>query len=88
VSLLSVRGLSRSFGGLRAVDCVGFEAEEDRITAVIGPNGAGKTTLFNLISGSLKPDSGKVLFDGADITGMKPERIYQRLPKARAIVIM
>ena len=78
MSLLSVRGLSRSFGGLRAVDCVGFEAEEDRITAVIGPNGAGKTTLFNLISGSLKPDSGKVLFDGADITGMKPYRVARR----------
>jgi branched-chain amino acid transport system ATP-binding protein len=82
MSVLAVEGLSRSFGGLRAVDGVGFEAGKDRITAVIGPNGAGKTTLFNLISGTLEPDSGKVVFDGADITGMKPFRIA-RLGLAR-----
>jgi branched-chain amino acid transport system ATP-binding protein len=78
MSILAVDGLSRSFGGLRAVDGVGFEAEANRITAVIGPNGAGKTTLFNLIAGSLEPDSGKVVFDGADITGMKPYRVARR----------
>jgi len=78
VSLLEVRGLSRSFGGLKAVDGVSFEAEANRITAVIGPNGAGKTTLFNLIAGSLKPDSGKVAFDGADITGLKPFLVARR----------
>jgi ABC-type branched-subunit amino acid transport system ATPase component len=59
MSILAVEGLSRSFGGLRAVDGVGFEAEAERITAVIGPNGAGKTSLFNLISGRLQPDSGR-----------------------------
>lgn len=75
MSLLEVRGLSRSFGGLRAVDGVSFEAEANRITAVIGPNGAGKTTLFNLIAGSLRPDSGTVVFDGRDITGLKPYRV-------------
>ena len=79
MSLLEVEGLSRSFGGLQAVDGVGFAAEADRITAVIGPNGAGKTTLFNLISGSLAPDSGKVAFDGADITGLKPHHEIARL---------
>jgi branched-chain amino acid transport system ATP-binding protein len=82
MSMLKVEGLSRSFGGLRAVDAVGFEAEERKITAVIGPNGAGKTTLFNLVSGSLKPDSGSVAFDGADITGLKPFRVA-RLGLAR-----
>jgi branched-chain amino acid transport system ATP-binding protein len=78
VSILSVKGLSRAFGGLRAVDGVDFEAGKNRITAVIGPNGAGKTTLFNLVSGSLRPDSGTVLFDGEDITGMKPFRVARR----------
>ena len=78
MSLLEVTALSRSFGGLCAVDGVDFAAERDRITAVIGPNGAGKTTLFNLIAGSLAPDSGKVSFDGADITGLEPFRIARR----------
>lgn len=78
MSLLEVSGLSRSFGGLRAVDGVSFSAEADRITAVIGPNGAGKTTLFNLIAGSLGPDSGRVSFSGEDITGLKPFRVARR----------
>jgi branched-chain amino acid transport system ATP-binding protein len=78
MSILAVEGLSRSFGGLRAVDGVDFEAGKDRITAVIGPNGAGKTTLFNLISGALAPDSGRVRFDGEDITGMKPFRVARK----------
>jgi branched-chain amino acid transport system ATP-binding protein len=78
MSLLAVDGLSRSFGGLCAVDGVGFEAGAKRITAVIGPNGAGKTSLFNLIAGSLAPDSGSVVFDGEDITGMKPYRVAER----------
>jgi len=78
MSILSLSGLSRSFGGLKAVDGVGFEAASLDITAVIGPNGAGKTTLFNLISGSLSPDSGTVLFDGSDITGMKPFKVARR----------
>jgi branched-chain amino acid transport system ATP-binding protein len=78
LSLLAVEGLSRSFGGLRAVDGVSFEAGEGRITAVIGPNGAGKTTLFNLIAGSLRPDSGKVAFGGEDITGLRPFRVARK----------
>jgi branched-chain amino acid transport system ATP-binding protein len=78
MSILAVQGLSRSFGGLRAVDSVDFEAQAERITAVIGPNGAGKTTLFNLISGSLQPDAGKVFFDGEDITGMRPYRVARK----------
>ncbi len=78
MSLLEVQGISRSFGGLRAVDGVSFAAEENRITAVIGPNGAGKTTLFNLIAGSLRPDSGKIVFGGGDVTGMKPFLVARR----------
>jgi branched-chain amino acid transport system ATP-binding protein len=78
MSILQVSGLSRAFGGLRAVDGVGFDAAEHRITAVIGPNGAGKTTLFNLISGSLVPDSGRVVFEGLEITGMKPHLVARR----------
>jgi branched-chain amino acid transport system ATP-binding protein len=75
MSLLEVQGLSRSFGGLKAVDGVGFAAQAEKITAVIGPNGAGKSTLFNLISGSIAPDSGQVAFDGAEITGRQPHEI-------------
>lgn len=78
MSLLLVDSLSRSFGGLRAVDGVGFEAKTDRVTAIIGPNGAGKTSLFNLIAGSLEPDSGRVVFDGADITGLKPYQVARK----------
>jgi branched-chain amino acid transport system ATP-binding protein len=78
MSLLEVSSLSRSFGGLRAVDGVSFSAEGDRITAIIGPNGAGKTTLFNLIAGSLAPDSGGVRLEGADITGLKPFRVARK----------
>jgi branched-chain amino acid transport system ATP-binding protein len=75
---LSVSGLCKSFGGLKAVDSVSFSMERGSIHAVIGPNGAGKTTLFNLISGSARPDSGKVGYRGADITALPPFKIAQR----------
>ncbi|MDO8773788.1 MAG: ABC transporter ATP-binding protein [Burkholderiaceae bacterium] len=71
-SLLSIQGLSKSFGGLRAVQNVSLDVPQGSLTALIGPNGAGKTTLFALMSGFLKPDSGCVLFDGHDITGRAP----------------
>ena len=71
-SLLSIQGLSKSFGGLRAVQNVSLEVPRGSPTALIGPNGAGKTTLFALMSGFLKPDSGAVRFDGHDITGRAP----------------
>lgn len=69
-ALLSVSGLSKTFGGLRAVSDVGFEIGRGEILGLIGPNGAGKTTVFNLISGLLPPTHGAVVFEGRDITGV------------------
>jgi branched-chain amino acid transport system ATP-binding protein len=66
--MLCAEGLSRRFGGLVAVDGVGFTVASGEIVGLIGPNGAGKTTLFNLISGRLKPDAGRILMAGYDIT--------------------
>ena len=71
-ALLTIKNLSRSFGGLKAVQNVSLSVPQGSLTALIGPNGAGKTTLFALMSGFLKPDSGSVYFDGADITGRAP----------------
>jgi branched-chain amino acid transport system ATP-binding protein len=70
--LLRIDKLSRAFGGLRAVQDVSLGVEEGTLTALIGPNGAGKTTLFALMSGFLKPDTGRVVFAGSDITGRAP----------------
>ncbi|MCA0059140.1 MULTISPECIES: ABC transporter ATP-binding protein [unclassified Mesorhizobium] len=68
--LLTTKGLSRNFGGLRAVDSVDFTLVPGEIRAVIGPNGAGKTTFVSLISGRIPPSSGSIVFDGSDITGL------------------
>lgn len=73
--ILSVTGLTKSFGGLQAVNNASLEVEKGSIVSLIGPNGAGKTTLFALITGFHKPDAGRVVFNGDDITGMAPERI-------------
>jgi branched-chain amino acid transport system ATP-binding protein len=70
-----VDDLGVSFGGLKAVDGVGFKVDRESIFSIIGPNGAGKTTIFNCINGLYKPDSGKITFGGEDITGLKPYRI-------------
>lgn len=78
MALLEVRGLVKSFGGLRAVDGASFTVDPGTITAVIGPNGAGKTTVFNVISGILRPESGQVHFDGEDVTGQRPFRTTRR----------
>lgn len=80
--LLEVSGLSRSFGGLRAVHDVTFQVEQGTVVGLIGPNGAGKSTLFNLIAGALKPDAGTVIFDGRDTTG-QPTHTIARLGLAR-----
>ena len=68
---LEIKGLTKSFGGLRAVNDVGFSMERDKILGLIGPNGAGKTTLLRLITGILKPDTGNVRFMGKEIVGRK-----------------
>ena len=73
-SLLSVRGVTRAFGGLTAVSDVSLELPRGSLRALIGPNGAGKTTLFALVSGFIKPDSGRIFFEGEDITGRAPHR--------------
>ena len=78
MALLEVRGLVKSFGGLRAVDGASFAVDAGTITAVIGPNGAGKTTVFNIISGILRPEAGTVGFDGEDVTGLRPHQITRR----------
>jgi branched-chain amino acid transport system ATP-binding protein len=70
-SFLEIRGLTKNFGGLRAVNQVGFSMERDQILGLIGPNGAGKTTLLRLITGILKPDAGNVRFMGKEIVGRK-----------------
>ncbi len=73
--MLDVQGVSKRFGGLLAVSDVSFQVASGEIVALIGPNGAGKTTLFAIVSGFLNPDSGRVVFDGRDVTGYKPHRI-------------
>lgn len=74
-ALLSVRGLSRHFGGVAAVDGIDLDVQARETVALIGPNGAGKTTLFNCITGVYRPDSGEVTFDGRSIVGLAPHRI-------------
>jgi len=76
--LFFIDRLSISFGGLVAVDRVSLQVESGSIFSIIGPNGAGKTTIFNCISGLYKPDSGKILFNGEDLTGLKPHRVAQK----------
>jgi branched-chain amino acid transport system ATP-binding protein len=77
VVALSVNGLTRRFGGLVAVDNVSFDLPARRLNAIIGPNGAGKTTLFNLNTGEIRPDAGRVQAHGHDITGLKPHQIVR-----------
>ena len=76
--MLEVTSLSKSFDGFKAVKNASLSVKDGEVVAVIGPNGAGKTTLFNLITGVIKPDSGKVIFKGEDITGLKPFEVCRR----------
>ena len=77
-SMLEVRGLTRRFGGLTAVDAVDLDVAEHEFVSIIGPNGAGKTTLFNLVTGLDEADAGKVSLEGHDVTGMPPDRLAAR----------
>jgi branched-chain amino acid transport system ATP-binding protein len=76
--LLETRGLSKSFGGLKAVSDVNFAIEKGEVRAVIGPNGAGKTTFVSLISGRIAPSAGAILFEGADVTALPAFRRVQK----------
>ena len=74
-SLLSLRGLTRRFGGLTAVDGIDLDLAKGDLVSIIGPNGAGKTTLFNLVTGLDRPDAGEVRLDGQVVTGHSPEKL-------------
>jgi branched-chain amino acid transport system ATP-binding protein len=74
-SLLSLRGLTRRFGGLTAVDNIDLDLAKGDLVSIIGPNGAGKTTLFNLVTGLDRPDAGEVRLDGQAVTGYPPEKM-------------
>ncbi|RUQ28694.1 ABC transporter ATP-binding protein [Peribacillus cavernae] len=76
--IIQVKEVSKHFGGLKAVNGVSFDVNENEIVGIIGPNGAGKTTLFNLISGSLPVTSGQVVFNNEDITSQKPYVICKK----------
>lgn len=76
--LLNVTNLTKTFGGLVAINNINFSMEPGQIVSVIGPNGAGKTTFFNMISGYYVPDSGTIVFDGKSLTKLSPERVAQQ----------
>jgi len=75
MALLSLQGISKSFGGLRAVQELSIEVERGAIVSLIGPNGAGKSTVFNLITGIYRPTSGEILFGGRRLNGLKPNAV-------------
>jgi len=77
VSLLEIRGLQVTFGGLDALSSLDFQVNDGEIVSVIGPNGAGKTTFFNAISGMVPPTEGEILFDGQSVLGLDPNQITE-----------
>ena len=78
MTVLAVRSLSKSFGGVHAVNEASFEIGAGEFLAMIGPNGAGKSTCFNMINGQLAPDSGDILLDGDNIAGLAPREVWRR----------
>ena len=76
--MLHISNVSKSFGGIKALNDVSLNIEKGKITALIGPNGAGKTTLFNVINGSLKPDKGNITLNDQNITGLDPHELFSR----------
>ena len=76
--MIEVQKLSKNFGGLAAVNKVSLEITRGSITGLIGPNGAGKTTLFNIIAGNLQPSSGRVFFDGEDVTSLPSHDLFHK----------
>jgi branched-chain amino acid transport system ATP-binding protein len=77
MTVLTVQGISKFFGGMRAVDEVGFSVSAGELLALIGPNGAGKTTCFNMLNGQLRPDRGRIALEGRDITGQRPREVWR-----------
>ncbi len=75
MALLEIRGLTKDFGGVRAISDLDLDVDEGQIVSVIGPNGAGKTTLFNIITGMIPPDVGEIRLDGNSIVGLRPSQI-------------
>ena len=78
MALLTVAGLSKSFGGVQAVHQVSFSLQSGELLALIGPNGAGKSTCFNMLNGQLRPDAGTILLEGEDVTGDPPRAVWRR----------
>ncbi len=78
MSILKIKNLTKQFGGLKALDCIDINAEEGTILSVIGPNGAGKTTFFNCITGLCTQDKGEIIFQGEDISNLKPNQIAKK----------
>ena len=78
MTLLKVAGMTKSYGGVRAVRDVSFELQRGEMLALIGPNGAGKSTTFAMVGGQHSPDAGSVLLDGADVTGLPPRVLARR----------
>jgi branched-chain amino acid transport system ATP-binding protein len=76
--MVDVRGLTKRFGGFVAVNDCSMSVKRGSITGLIGPNGAGKTTLFNMVAGTLMPDGGQIIFDGEDVTGLKPHELFSK----------
>ena len=76
--MLTVEGLVKRFGGFTAVNNVSFRVEQGEILGLIGPNGSGKSTIFNMLSGTLVPTAGSILFDGAEIAGVRPAPHHQQ----------
>jgi branched-chain amino acid transport system ATP-binding protein len=77
MKVLSVRGMTKLFGGIHAVDGVTFDVAAGELVALIGPNGAGKTTCFNMLNGQLRPDAGRITFASTDITGFRSRDIWR-----------
>lgn len=78
MALLEISGVIKTFGGLKAINDINFSLEKGRIVSIIGPNGAGKTSLFNTLTGIYQPDSGKIIFNGKSLVGLRPDQIAAR----------
>jgi branched-chain amino acid transport system ATP-binding protein len=77
MTLLQVRNIAKSFGGVKAVDDVSFDLPAGQLLALLGPNGAGKSTCFNIVNGQLRPNAGSIKFDGHELIGMQPRKIWR-----------